>query len=106
MAKYDLTGSLETKFTFSIDNNEFEFRKPTVREMRVIAKQFASIEKEEDQDKQQAMSDDAMGELYKFCTPVGGHKADLKALMEEQPMGVQLAFNDMIKKELTGQTDA
>jgi hypothetical protein len=47
-----------------------------------------------------------MGELYKFCTPVGDHKADLKALMEEQPMGVQLAFNDMIKKELTGQTDA
>ncbi len=105
MAKYDLTGSLETKFTFSIDNKEFEFRKPTVREMRVIAKQFAGIEKEKNTDKQQELSDQAMSELYAFCSPVGDHKADLKTLMEEQPMGVQLAFNDMIKKELTGQTD-
>lgn len=104
MAKYDLTGSLETKFTFSINDKEFEFRKPTVREMRLVAKQFAGIEKEKDTEKQQTLSDEAMVELYKFCVPVG-HDADLKALMEEQPMGVQLAFNNMIKKELTGSTD-
>lgn len=103
MAKYDLTSSLETKFTFAIDNKEFEFRKPTVREMRVIAKQFAGIEREKDVDKQQKMSDEAMSELYKFCTPVG-HDADLKALMDDLPMGVQLAFNDMIKKELGATT--
>ena len=99
MAKYDLTGSLESKFTFAIGEKEFEFRKPTVREMRLIARQFAGIENEKDIENQQKMSDEAMGELYKFCSPVG-HNEDLKALMEEQPMGVQLAFNKMIKEEL------
>jgi hypothetical protein len=43
MAKYDLTGSLETKFSFSISDKEFEFRKPTVREMREVAKKFADF---------------------------------------------------------------
>ena len=104
MAKHDLTGALETKFTFSIDDREFEFRKPTVREMRVIANQFAGVEKETDTEKQQALSDAAMAELYKFCSPVDGQSVDLRMLMDEQPMGVQLAFNNMIKEELTGQT--
>lgn len=103
MAKYDLTGSLETKFTFAIEDKEFEFRKPTVREMRAIAKQFAGIEAEKDVERQQKMSDDAMAELYRFCTPVG-HEEDLKTLMDEQPMNVQLAFNEMIKKELGATT--
>jgi len=100
MVKHDLTGSLETSFTFGIAGKEFEFRKPTVREMRAVAKQFGAIEKEEDVEKQQDMSDQAMTELYKFCKPLG-HSEDLKALMDEQPMGVQLAFNNMIKEELT-----
>lgn len=101
MAKYDLTGSLETEFTFSIGDKEFKFKKPTVREMRLVAKKFAGIEKEQDMDKQTEMSDDAMAELYKFVAPVG-HEADLKELMDDQPVGVQVAFNEMIKKELIG----
>lgn len=99
MAKYDLTGSLETKFSFAIGDKEFEFRKPTVREMREVAKKFAGIEQEEDVEKQTQMSDEAMAELYRFVSPVN-HDADLKELMDEQPVGVQVAFNEMIKKEL------
>lgn len=103
MAKYDLTGSLETNFTFSIGDKEFEFKKPTVREMREVAKKFSAIEKEQDVDKQTQMSDDAMAELYKFVKPIG-HEVDLKGLLDDQPVDVQVAFNEMIKKELgTGQ---
>lgn len=103
MAKYDLTGSLETKFTFTIGEKEFEFRKPTVREMREVAKKFAGIEKEEDLEKQTKMSEAAMAELYKFVVPVG-HEATIHDTLEDQPVNVQAAFNDMIKKELgTGQ---
>lgn len=99
MAKYDLTGSLETKFTFAIAEREFEFRKPTVREMRSVAVKFAGIDKEKDTVKQTKMSDEAMAELYKFVTPVG-HTENLKELLDDQQVGVQIAFNDMIKKEL------
>lgn len=99
MAKYDLTGSLETKFTFNIDDKVFEFRKPTVREMRDVASKFSNIEKETDSEKQAELSENAMTELYRFITPVG-HDTDLKGLMDDQPMGVQLAFNEMVKKEL------
>lgn len=99
MAKYDLTGALETKFTFSIGDKEFEFRKPTVREMRAVAKMFAKIDQEKDVDKQVEISDKAMAELYKFVEPVG-HNADLAELMQDQPLDVQNAFNEMIKKEL------
>lgn len=99
MAKYDLTGALETKFTFSIGDKEFEFNKPTVREMRSVAKTFQSIEKEEDDDKRMEMSDKAMAELYKFVVPIG-HTSDVAELMQDQPVDVQSAFNDMIKKEL------
>lgn len=103
MAKYDLTGSLEANFTFAIGDKEFEFRKPTVREMREVAKKFANIEKEEDVEKQTQMSDQAMAELYKFVKPIN-HDADLKELLDDQPVDVQVAFNEMIKKELgTGQ---
>jgi hypothetical protein len=103
MAKYDLTGSLETKFTFAIGEKEFEFKKPTVREMREVASKFAGIEKEEDVEKQTQKSDEAMAELYKFVTPIG-HSDDLKTLLDDQPVDVQVAFNEMIKKELgTGQ---
>lgn len=99
MAKYDLTGSLETEFTFLIGDKEFKFRKPTVREMRAVANKFAGIEKEQDQEKQAAQSEEAMAELYTFVEPVG-HTEVLRDLMDNQPVGVQIAFNEMIKKEL------
>jgi len=103
MAKYDLTGSLETKFSFTIGTKEFEFNKPTVREMREVAKKFGGIEKETDTDKQAKLSDEAMSELYKFVVPVG-HEENIKDTLEDQPVNVQAAFNEMIKKELgTGQ---
>lgn len=99
MAKYDLTSSLEKEFTFSIDDKEYNFRKPTVREMREIAKIFSSVDKEEDADKQIEMSDTAMDELYKFITPVG-HEEPIADILANQNIGVQTAFNEMIKKEL------
>lgn len=103
MAKYDLTGSLESEFTFAIGDKEFKFRKPTVREMREVAKKFAGIEEETDVEVQTQKSDEAMAELYKFVTPID-HDQDLKELLEDKPVGVQAAFNEMIKKELgTGQ---
>lgn len=99
MAKYDLTGSLEKDFTFSINDKEFNFRKPTVREMRDVAKLFSGIEKEEDADKQIEMSDAAMAVLYSYITPVG-HEESIADIIADQPVGVQTAFNEMIKKEL------
>ena len=99
MAKYDLTGGLETNFTFSINDKEFEFRKPTVREMRAIAAKFSGIETETDPEKQIELSDAAMAELYTFVVPVG-HEEKLVDLLDDQTVSVQNAFNDMIKKEL------
>lgn len=99
MAKYDLTGSLERDFTFSIDDKEFSFRKPTVREMREIAKQFSGIEKEKNQDKQIELGDEAMATLYGYITPVG-HDQKIGDVIADYPVSVQTAFNDMIKKEL------
>lgn len=103
MAKYDLTGSLEDKFSFAIGDKEFEFRKPTVREMREVSKKFAGIDQETDLDVQTQKSDEAMAELYKFVFPVG-HEENIKDVLDNQQVGVQVAFNEMIKKELgTGQ---
>lgn len=102
MAKYDLTSSLETSFTFSIKDKEFEFRKPTVREMRSIAKKFAGIDKEDDSDKQIEKSDEAMNELYQFIVPIN-HDTPVQELLNDMPIDVQNAFNDMVKKELIGQ---
>lgn len=99
MAKYDLTGSLETKFSFTIGDKEFEFNKPTVREMREVSKKFSGIEKETDLEVQTQKSDEAMAELYKFVVPVG-HDANIKDILDDQTMSVQVAFNEMIKKEL------
>lgn len=99
MAKYDLTNSLETDFTFAIGDKEFSFRKPTVREMRALAKQFSVISTEQDPEKQADSSDAAMLELYKFIVPID-HKENIADLMDNQPVGVQIAFNEMIKKEL------
>ena len=99
MAKYDLTKSLDKDFTLSIDDKEYLFRKPTVREMRVIAKQFSSIDESADQDAQLEQSDAAMRELYKFITPID-HDADFAEVLSNQPMGVQIAFNEVIQKEL------
>lgn len=99
MAKYDLTGSLETSFTFSINDQEFSFRKPTVREMRQLAKTFADVTGEQDQDKQVQLSEEAMNGIYSFITPVG-HDANIADVMNDQTVSVQVAFNEMIQKEL------
>lgn len=99
MAKYDLTSSLEVEFTFSIDGKEFRFRKPTVREMRAVAKTFSGIDKEKNADKQIELSDIAMQGLYDFVTPVG-HEEKIADVIADQNIGVQNAFNEMIKKEL------
>jgi hypothetical protein len=103
MAKYDLTGGLETKFTFNIDDKEFEFRKPTVREMRAMLKKFTAVEKEKNPDKQLALSDEAMADLYAFVVPVG-HDTPIAEAMDEQTIATQTAFNEMIKKELGAQS--
>lgn len=99
MAKYDLTSSLETTFTFAIGDKEFNFRKPTVREMRAVAKKFSGIEHETDADVQLEKSDEAMAELYQFITPVN-HETHISEVLNDQPVGVQVAFNEMIQKEL------
>ncbi len=101
MAKYDLTSSLETSFTFTIGDKEFSFRKPTVREMRAVAKTFAGIDKEVDSEKQVEQNDLAMAEIYKFVEPIG-HDAKIEDVLADQSVDVQTAFNNMIKKELTG----
>jgi hypothetical protein len=99
MAKYDLTGSLDANFSFTIGDKEYIFSKPTVREMREISKKFAGIEKEENVEKQAELSDQAMDELYKFVAPVD-HTSPIKDVLEDQPVDVQVAFNEMIKTEL------
>lgn len=100
MAKYDLTSSLEKDFTFSINAEEFVFRKPTVREMRALAKKFAAVNKEEDSDKQMALSDEAMEELYRYVENVDKNGRKVTEALDEQPVDVQVLFNEMIQKEL------
>jgi hypothetical protein len=99
MAKYDLTGSLEKDFTFSIDDKEFSFRKPTVREMRELTTQFSKMDKEKDPEKQIQLGDEALAVLYSYVTPVG-HDVAIADVLADYPLGVQQAFNEMIKKEL------
>jgi len=99
MAKYDLTNSLEVSFTFAIGEKEFTFRKPTVREMRALAKKFSGADSEQDPDKQVELSDAAMRELYQFITATD-NETNIEELMNSQPVGVQIAFNEMIKTEL------
>jgi len=99
MPKYDLTGSLEKDFTFSINGLEFSFRKPTVREMRELSKKFAAIDKESDVEEQAYRSEEAMKAMYAFCTSVN-HGRELSEVLDEQPVGVQVAFNEMIQSEL------
>lgn len=99
MAKYDLTNSLETSFTFAVGDNEYTFRKPTVREMRAVAKEFSGLEDENDPEKQVEKSDNAMAELYKFITPIGD-APPIADLLDDQTVDVQKAFNEMIKTEL------
>ena len=103
MAKYDLTGALEASFTFNIGDKEFSFRKPTVREMRAVAKTFASVDQSSDPEEQAVASENAMRELYKFISNVN-HDSSIEDLMNDQPVGVQIAFNEMIKKELGAQS--
>lgn len=99
MAKYDLTGSLEREFTFSINGEEFVFHKPTVREMRGLSTKFAAINKETDSDKQAELSETAMHELYKYITNNTSERA-IADVLDEQPVDVQILFNEMIQKEL------
>lgn len=99
MAKHDLTGSLERDFTFNIDDKEFKFRKPTVREMRAIAKVFSGIESEKDPDVQLEKSDQAMESLYKHITPID-HDSNIADVINDQPVDVQVRFNKMIQEEL------
>lgn len=99
MAKYDLTGSLEKDFTFSINGEGFTFRKPTVREMRALAKGFSAIEKETDPDKQIEISDAAMQDLFQYITPDEGGRS-IAEVLDEQTVDVQIAFNEMIQAEL------
>ena len=99
MAKHDLTNALEKSFTFSIEDKEYEFRKPTVREMREVAKKFAAVEKEEDDDKKDALAQEALDHFYTFVTPMN-HDLDIKSVLDDQPMSVQAGFNEMIRVEL------
>lgn len=100
MANRNLTpDTLERNFTFTIDNKEFLFEKPTVREMREVAKKFSGINAETDPDKQLELSDEAMKELYKFVTPVG-HDEDIAEVLNNQVVAVQNAFNTMVQEEL------
>jgi hypothetical protein len=99
MAKYKLTDALEVEFTFSIGDKEWTFRKPTVREMRLISKKFAGIDKEENVNKQMELSDAAMKEIYALASPID-HSTSLEDALMNQSVGVQKAFNEMIKKEL------
>lgn len=99
MSDYDLTGSLKKDFTFSINGAEFVFRKPTVREMRALAKRFAAINKATDDDEKTARSEEAMDELYMYIENRSGD-AYIGAVMDEQTVDVQAAFMDMIQKEL------
>lgn len=98
MAKHDLTGSLEKDFTFSINGEEFTFRKPTVREARELGKQFVAVQKETDEDKQMELSDEAMRTLYQYITSEGDRP--IADVMEEQTVDVQSAFMSMIQTEL------
>lgn len=99
MAKYDLTNALEKSFTFVIDDLEYEFKKPTVREMREVQKKFSAVEREDDEDKKEVLALEALDEFYKFVTPIG-HESSVKAVLEDQPISVQTAFNDMVRQEL------
>lgn len=99
MAKYDLSKNLETSFTFSIDGKDFSFRKPTVREMRLVANKFSGIDKITEKDDQVKASDEAMAEIYKFISPID-HDYYISNVLEEQTIDVQNAFNEMIKAEL------
>lgn len=99
MAKYDLTSSLERDFTFSINGEEFLFRKPTVREMRSLAKKFSLVNKETDPDEQMTRSDEAMQDLYQYIENVKGNRP-IAEVLDEQPVDVQVLFNEMIQKEL------
>jgi hypothetical protein len=99
MAKYDLTGSLEKDFTFSIDDQNYTMRKPTVREMRELVKKFAAVDKEADVEKQGELSEEALKGIFVFITPTEGSRP-IGEVLDEQPAEVQVAFNNMIAAEL------
>lgn len=99
MADYDLTGKLKKDFTFSINEAEFVFRKPTVREMRTLSKMFAAVGKETDTDEQINRSDEAMEALYAYIKPVN-HERPIAEVLDEQPVDVQVGFNEMIQEQL------
>lgn len=99
MADYDLTGKLKKEFTFDIDDNHFVFHKPTVREMRDLAKKFSAINKESDPDLQAQLSEEAMAELYARVENTNGDRS-IADVLDDQQVDVQVLFNEMIQKEL------
>jgi hypothetical protein len=100
MAKYNLTSSLDKTFTFSIEDKEFLFTKPTVRQAREMARLFSAAQKEEDPDMQSQKSQEAMREVYSFITPMG-HSENIEDVLDNQTVDVQAAFGEMMKKELS-----
>lgn len=99
MAKYDLTGSLETSFNFNIGTLEYSFRKPTVREMRNISKAFQGVDDSADPEVQMEQSEKGLNELYALVTPVG-HNSPIREVLDNSTVDVQMAFNEMVQKEL------
>lgn len=99
MADYDLTGSLKKDFTFSIEGEEFTFRKPTVREMRTLVKRFSAVDKQTDTDDKARRSQEAMDELYTYIDSESG--AFIGEVMDNQTVDVQAAFMDMVLEQLT-----
>lgn len=100
MAKYDLTGSLEREFTFNIGSEEFVFHKPTVRQMRTLSTKFAAINKEDDAERQAELSEEAMAEMYTFINNTRADGPHIADVLEDEPVSVQVKFNEMIQKEL------
>lgn len=100
MAKHDLSSNLESEFTFSIGGLEFNFRKPTVREMRLVATQFSALnEADTDPSRQQELNEQAMRQIYSFVSPVN-HSQNIADVLEDQVVDVQIAFSKMVQAEL------
>lgn len=99
MAKYDLTGSLEKSFNFNIGTLEYSFRKPTVREMREISKAFQGVDDDANPEVQLEQSEKGLDALYSLVTPVG-HSTPIRETLDNSTVDVQIAFNEMVQKEL------
>lgn len=99
MAKHDLTGALESTFTFSINGLEFSFRKPTTREAREIGKKFRAVQELDNDEARERAEEEATNEMYKFITPVG-HENNIGDVLLDAPVDVSRRFGEMVTKEL------